>query len=144
MCCERCLKAPRSCASRMSSPPRKASATIRQAVSDALRDPNRRFLDQKSSSRNLLDLWGLTASGLFLDLADGLEADLLFLKPKNQPSQIQRYQCVLAYPEDDSFPSLDIHVTLSPKGKPPVVMVAVHESDTVQTLPKIHIDPRMP
>jgi hypothetical protein len=115
--------------------------TIRRQIADALRDPGRRFLDRNSSSRNLLDLWGLTAAGLFLDLADGLEADLLFLKPKNRPDQLQRYHCVLAYPADDSLPALDIHVTLSPKGEPPAVMVAVHESDTVQTLPKILIDP---
>lgn len=121
--------------------PRKAPVTIRRQITDALRDPGRRFLDRNSSSRNLLDLWGLTAAGLFLDLADGLEADLLFLKPKNRPDQLQRYQCVLAYPADDSLPALDIHVTLSPKGDPPAVMVAVHESDTALTLPKILIDP---
>lgn len=121
--------------------PRKAPVTIRRQIADALRDPGRRVLDRNSSSRNLLDLWGLTAVGLFLDLADGLEADLLFLKPKNHPGQLQRYQCVLAYPEDESLPALDIHVTLSPKGEPPAVMVAVHQSDTVQTLPKIIIDP---
>jgi hypothetical protein len=121
--------------------PRKAPASIRRQIADALRDPDRRFLDQKTSSRNLLDLWGLTALGLFLDLSEGLETDLLFLKPKNQPSQVQRYQCVLAYPENESLPALDIHVTLTPKGDPPRVMVAVHKSDTFHTLPKIHIDP---
>lgn len=125
----------------MPSLPRKAPVTIRRQIADALRDPGRRFLDRKSSSRNFLDLWGLSAEGLFLDLADGLETDLLFLKPKNRPDQLQRYQCVLAYPEYDSLPALEIHVTLSPKGEPPAVMVAVHASDTVLTLPQIHLDP---
>ena len=41
--------------------------------------------------------------------------------------------CVLAYPECE----LDIHVTLSPKGEPPRVKVAVHPSDTIRTLPRI-------
>ena len=125
----------------MSSLPRKAPATIRRQIVEALRDPGRRFLDQNSSSRNRLERWDLKAVGFFADLADGLASDLLFQKPKNHPNDPQRYQCVLAYPEDDSYPALDIHVTLSPKGQPPRVMIAVHESDTVQTLPRIQINP---
>jgi len=125
----------------MSSIPRKAPAAIRKQIAEALRDPHRRFLDHNSSSRNHLDRWGLKAEGFFADLADSLASDLLFLKPKNHPNDPQRYQCVLAYPEDDPYPALDIHVTLSPKGQAPRVMVAVHESDTVQTLPRIHVDP---
>ena len=121
--------------------PRKAPATIRSQIIEALRDPARRFLDQNSSSRNHLDRWDLRADGFFADLADGLASDLLFLKPKNQANQPQRYQCVLAYSENDPYPALDIHVTLSPKGQPTRVMVAVHESDTVQTLPRIYVDP---
>lgn len=126
----------------MSNPRRKATATIRRQIFEALRDPGRRFLDSKSSSRNYLDHWDLNATGFYADLADGLEAsENLFLKPKNHPNDPQRYQCVLAYPEDDPYPALDIHVTLSPKGQPPRVMIAVHESDTVRTLPRIHVDP---
>lgn len=126
----------------MSTPRRKAPATIRRQIVEALRDPGRRFLDPKSSSRNYLDSWDLKAVGFYADLADGLAAsDDLYLKPKNHTNDPQRYQCVLAYPEDDPYPALDIHVTLSPKGLPPRVMVAVHESDTVRTLPRIHVDP---
>lgn len=125
----------------MPSLPRKAPATIRRQIVDALRDPGRRFLDANSSSRNHLDRWGLKADGFFADLADGLASDLLFLKPKNQAAQPQRYQCVLAYPPGNSYPALDVHVTLSPRGEPPRVMVAVHESDTVHTLPRIPVDP---
>lgn len=126
----------------MSNPSRKAPVSIRRQVVEALRDPGRRFLDPKSSSRNYLDHWDLKAPGFYADLADGLEAsENLFLKPKNHPNNAQRYQCVLAYPEDDPYPALDIHVTLSPKGQPPRVMIAVHESDTVRTLPRIHVDP---
>ena len=122
----------------MSSPPRKAPAVIRKQIADALRDPARRFLDGNSSSRNFLDLWDLPADGFFADLADGLEEeDLLFLKPKMKPNQPQRYQCVLAYPEYESHAAIDIHVTLSPKGAPPRVKVAVHPSDTIRTLPRI-------
>jgi hypothetical protein len=125
----------------MSNLPRKAPATIRRQIVEALQDPSRRFLDPNSSSRNYLDHWDLKAAGFFADLADGLASDLLFLKPKNHPDDPQRYQCVLAYPEDDPYQALDIHVTLSPKGDPPRVMVAVHVSDSVQTLPRINLDP---
>ncbi len=126
----------------MSNPCRKAPVSIRRQIVEALRNPGRRFLDQKSSSRHYLDHWGLKAPGFYADLADGLEAsENLFLKPKNHPNDMQRYQCVLAYSEDDPYPALDIHVTLSPKGQPPRVMIAVHESDTVRTLPRIHADP---
>jgi hypothetical protein len=126
----------------MSNPRRKATAAIRNQIVEALRDPGRRFLDPKSSSRNYLDFWDLKAVGFYTDLAAGLAAsEDLYQKPKNHPNDPQRYQCVLAYPEDDPYPALDIHVTLSPKGQPPRVMVAVHESDTVQTLPRIHPDP---
>jgi len=87
--------------------------------------------------------WELAAEGLFEDLADGLEAEpgRLFLKPRQRPGDPQRYQCVLTYPEECGLPPLDIHVTLSPRGDPPRVMVAVHESDTVRTLPRIHVNP---
>lgn len=125
----------------MSNLHRKPPATIRRQIVEALRDPGRRFLDQNSSSRNHLDRWDLKAERFFADLADGLTSDLLFLKPKNQPYQPQRYHCVLAYPDDDPYPALDIHVTLSPRGEPLRVMVAVHASDTVQTLPRIYVDP---
>jgi hypothetical protein len=124
----------------MTNPRRKAPASIRSQIVESLRDPGRRFLDLKSSSRNYLDHWDLKAVGFYADLADGLAAsDELYLKPKNHPNDPQRYQCVLAYPEDDPYPALDIHVTLAPKGDPPRVMIAVHRSDTVQTLPRIHV-----
>lgn len=71
----------------MSNPRRKATATIRRQIFEALRDPGRRFLDSKSSSRNYLDHWDLNATGFYADLADGLEAsENLFLKPKNHPN----------------------------------------------------------
>ncbi|MEX2579681.1 MAG: hypothetical protein WD342_11540 [Verrucomicrobiales bacterium] len=124
----------------MSAPPRKAPPTIRELLVDALKSPSRRVLDGNSQSRSFLDLWDLRAETLFADLADGLENhDLLYIKPKNSEHDPQRYQCVLAYPEEDGLPALDIHVTLSPRGEPPRVKVAVHPSDTVRSLPKIHV-----
>jgi|688.fasta_scaffold325691_2 hypothetical protein len=33
-----------------------------------------------------------------------MSSENLFLKPKNHPNDMQRYQCVLAYPEDDPYP----------------------------------------
>lgn len=125
----------------MSSLPRNASTSVCQQIVDALGDPRRRFFDQKTSSRGLLDCWDLKPDGFFSDLAAGLTADLLFLKPKTLPHQAQRYQCILSYPEEPGYAELDIHVTLSPKGEPVSVMIAVHKSDTVQTLPRIHVKP---
>ncbi len=125
----------------MPSQPRKAPSSVCQQIVDALRDPARRFLDQNTSSGNHLDWWGLKADGFFADLADHLTSDRLFLKPKTFPSQPQRYQCVLTYPEEDGCKELDIHVTLSPKGEPLVVKIAVHKSDTILTLPRIHVQP---
>lgn len=123
----------------MSNQPQEAPVDIRKQIVDALRDPSRWFLDRKSSSRNFLDHWDLPAEGFAADLADGLERQgLLFLKPINQPGQSQRYQCVLSYPEDELHVALDIHVTLSPRGEPPRVKIAVHPSDTVRTLPRIN------
>jgi hypothetical protein len=126
----------------MSDQPQEAPAAIRKQIVEAFRDPARWFLDWKSSSRNFLDLWDLSADGFVADLADGLEREgLLFLKPITKPGQPQRYQCVLAYPEDEPYPALDIHVTLSPRGEPPKVKIAVHPSDTVRTLPRIQAYP---
>jgi|GEM_PF-3397317 len=122
----------------MQRPLQEAPTDVREQIIEALRDPNRWFLDQKSSSRNYLVLWDLIAEGFAADLADGLERDgRLFLKPMTQTGQPQRYQCVLAYPEDDPHAAIDIHVTLTPRGEPPRVKIAVHPSDTVWTLPRI-------
>ena len=125
----------------MSNLPRKAPPKIREQIVDALSDPERRFLDSNSSSRSFLDHWDLSEDGFFSDLREGLEDDeRLFLKPKTNNNDPQRYQCVLAYPEEVGLPAVDIHVTLFPRGKPPRVKVAVHPSDTAQTLPKIAIN----
>jgi hypothetical protein len=121
----------------MASIPRKAPEAIRKSIVEALQDPKRRFLDLNTPSRHYLTLWGLREAGLYQDLAEGLRDDLLFLKPKTFPRQTQRYQCVLLYPEDSEFKSIVVHVTLSPKGDPPRVKIAVHPSDTLKTLPAI-------
>lgn len=123
----------------MADRPRKASEESRAMIREALSDPARRFLDAKGSSRNWLNHWNLTAEGLFHDLIDGLaHSENLFLKPKEQTSQYQAYQCVLDYPADGAeLPAVDVHVTLAPKGDPPTVRVAVHPSDTVRKLPPL-------
>lgn len=121
--------------------PRKASSAIRQQIVAALGDPARRRLDRNGSSRSYLDLWGIRESALFNDLANALEESTkLFTKEKTFPNQSQRYQCVLSYPEAPEFDAILVHVTLSPVGQPPRVKIAVHPSDTTQTLPTILID----
>lgn len=126
----------------MTSLPAKASDEIRQLIIEALGDSRRRFIDNNGSSRGYLNIWGLNANGLYQELLEGLEtSDRLFFKPLKDGKE-QAYQCVLAWPEDgDDYPAIEVHVTLAPKGKPPKVRVAVHPSDTAQTLPTLR---RMP
>ncbi len=121
----------------MPTEPRKASADIRAAIQDALRDPARRGLDFNSSSMSYLIRWELSEEGFYTDLAEGLAQDRLFLKEKTFSGQNQRYQCVLAYPADNDLDAIEVHVTLSPNGEPLFVKVAVHPSDTALTLPTI-------
>lgn len=122
--------------------PAKAPDGVRQSIIEALQDSDRRFLDNKGSSRNWLDLWGLTPIGLYQELIDGLElSDLLFLKPP-EPHKPQVYQCILDWPEDgDEYPAITVHVTLAPRGEPPTVRIAVHSSDTLYTLPALPAKP---
>lgn len=122
----------------MSPLPPKASPTIRQAILDALRDRNRRFIDAGSSTVTWLSSWGLRTNGFFDDLIVALEgSDLLFLKPRNTPQSPQAYQCILHYAENGDYAAVIVHVTLAPKGQPPRVRVAVHPSDTAKTLPAL-------
>jgi hypothetical protein len=79
------------------SAPRKAPSETRLIILDALMDPGRRFLDQNSSSRNWLDHWDLTEAGFFAELCDDLRSHEIFLKPKNKPTDPQRYQTRLIY-----------------------------------------------
>lgn len=78
-------------------------------------------------SRNYLEKWGITADGLFADLAADLKKFQLYIKPNTTP---QRYQYVLPYPEEEDRPALLIHITLSPRGEPPRVKVSVHPHNT--------------
>jgi hypothetical protein len=120
----------------VSSLPSKASLSVRQAIIDALKDRDRRFLDHNGPTRTWLNVWGLKADGLFKDLINGLESsDRIFLKPKD-PHHIQAYQCIVNYSAcGEDYAAVVVHVTLAPKGEPPRVRVAVHPSDTVKTLP---------
>lgn len=128
------------------SAPRKAPSEIRHQILDALQDPGRRFLDLQTASRRLLDLWGITENGFFAALADDLRRYEIFLKPKGKPSDPQRYQTRLIFEADplDSPDDLVVHVTLSPKGDPIRVKVALHRSDTVQQIPKLEAKPPKP
>ena len=124
------------------SAPRKATTEIRRLILDALKNPRRRFLDQNSSSRNWLDHWDITEEGFFAVLCKDLQTHEIFLKPKNKPADPQRYHTRLIYEADppDYPEELNIHITLSPKGDPPTVKVAIHPSDTVNQFPKIKIE----
>lgn len=121
----------------MNPPPRFASRVVREQITAALGDRNRRFLDANTQSRNYLDRWGITSDGLFEDIATDLKEYQLYLKPNTKP---QRYQYVLPYPEEDGLPALLVHITLSLKGEPPRVKVAVHPHNTGHApLPRVAI-----
>lgn len=126
------------------SAPRKATPETRLAILDALSDPARRFLDGNGPSRRWLDRWDLTEAGFFQTLCDDLQIHEIFLKPKNKDSDPQKYQTRLIYEaEPPDYPEeLNVHVTLSPKGDPPRVKVAIHPSDTAPQLPKTKIETR--
>jgi hypothetical protein len=122
--------------------PRKAPTEIRLIILDALQDPARRFLDHNTPSRRYLDLWQITEKGFFAALSEDLRTFEIFLKPKDKSSDLQKYQTRLIYEADppDYPDELAIHVTLSQKGDPPRVKVALHRSDTVLQLPKLRIE----
>ena len=122
----------------MNPPPRIAASTVREKITAALRDRKRRFMDANDSmSRNYLEKWGITADGLFADLAADLTKFQLYLKPNTTP---QRYQYVLPSPGEDGLPAALIHITLSAKGEPPRVKVAVHPHNTGHApLPRVPI-----
>ena len=120
-----------------------ASAEIRERIVDALLDPARRFIGHPdTTSRGYLNLWGLNVKGLCEDLAEHLEKYELYLKPANEPHKPPKYQFVIPYEEDGDFPAVLVHVTLSPRGDPPRVKLAVHAHNTgYQPLKLVPLNP---
>lgn len=117
----------------MHKPPPFAPDDIQKEIVAALKDKKRWFLDNNdSTSRGYMDRWGITAKGLSEDLSLDLETYHLYLKPPQagSPPSPQRYQYVLPYPEDGDYPELLVHITLSPRGQPPRVMLSVHPHNT--------------
>ena len=119
--------------------PRKATARIRELIIECLKTPNRRFIHE-NPSRHYLDSWGITDIGLYEELAEDLETHELFLKPKQNPQQPQKYQYVLRGSDDDQTTIL-IHVTMGHNEDPPMVKLSVHPHDTgYNPLPRIPIN----
>ena len=97
------------------SAPRKASAEIRLLILDAIKDTHRRFLDPNTPSRRFLDHWDITEEGFFSRLADDLADYEIFLKPKDKPTDLQRYQTRLIYEaEPPTTPMRSISTSRSP------------------------------
>jgi hypothetical protein len=93
-----------------------------------LRDEKRCFFDQNTQSRSYLDRWGITLKGFISALIEDLERYHIYLKPKQNPADAQKYQFVMRWDEcEDGFL---IHITLSPRGTPPRVKIAIHEHNT--------------
>lgn len=107
---------------------RTTSEEIRLLILECLRDEKRRFLDANSSSRTWLNTWGIRQKAFFEELIQDLGNYQLFFKPKNKPSDHQKYQYVMRWDECEN--GLLIHITLSPKGDPPRVMIALHKHNT--------------
>lgn len=104
---------------------RLAPDEIRQTIVECLRDKSRHFLDGNGPSRRYISEWNIRQNALISELANDLEIYHLYLKPRQKPTDLQRYQFVMRWDGDERY--LLIHFTLSPKGTPPRVMVACHE-----------------
>ena len=108
-----------------------APEALRLEIILALRDRSRRFIDRyDTTSRGYLDRLAITAEMLYEDLADQLERFELDLKPKSDPKLPQKYRFVIPYGEHEDIPAIELHVTLSPRGKPLKVKLSVHPSNT--------------
>jgi hypothetical protein len=117
-----------------------SSETIRLLILECLRDRRRRFFDRNTPSINYLNQWGIRQSAFYEALIEDLQRFELFLKPKQQPADPQRYQFVMRW---DSKATTLIHVTISPRGNPPRVMLAIHPHDTgYDPLPLQRIKPK--
>lgn len=110
---------------------RLASDSVRLQILDCLRDEKRCFFDQNTQSRSYLDRWGITPMGFISALIEDLERYHIFLKPKQNPADAQKYQFVMRW--DECGDGLLIHITLSPRGTPPRVKIAIHEHNTGYT-----------
>ncbi|MGJ8633188.1 MAG: hypothetical protein ACSHX7_04650 [Luteolibacter sp.] len=107
---------------------RLASEEVRLLILECLRDEKRRFLDMNGPSRRWLDHWNIRQKTLFNELTKDLESYRIFLKEKKKPQDSQKYHYVMRW--DECEDGLLIHITLSPKGEPPRVMIALHKHDT--------------
>ncbi|HAV12865.1 MAG TPA: hypothetical protein DCX06_05135 [Opitutae bacterium] len=103
-----------------------SSEKVRLLILECLRDKKRRFFDGNSPSIRWLNQWGIRQSAFYEELIKDLETYEIFLKPKNSHADLQRHQFVMRW--DDAGEIL-IHITMSPKGKPPKVMLAIHPHD---------------
>lgn len=107
---------------------RPASDAVRLQILDCLRDRERRFIDHHSQSRQNLDRWQITEEGFFEELIYDLERYHIYIKRKTNSADPQRYQFVMRWDTEDDL--ILIHITLSPRGKPPRVKVVIHEHNT--------------
>lgn len=126
----------------MPNTPKIASEEIRLAIIDALRDEHRRRMRRDDhQTRNYLILWGINAKTLYQDLADDLEYnELHYLNPESGADA--KYQHLLFYEEIDGYPEVTVHIKMSRKGEPPVILVSVHSHNTgYAPMPMIPIQP---
>ena len=108
---------------------RTANDTIQLQILDCLRDKGGWCFDQNTSSLNYLNHWGIKTKGFLSALIEDLERYHIYLKPKQNPADVQKYQFVMRW--DECEDGLLIHITLSPPhGEPPRVKIAIHEHNT--------------
>lgn len=119
---------------------RTSPESVRLLILECLRDRGRRFFDRNTPSISYLNQWGIRQSAFYEALIEDLEHYELFIKPKQQPADPQRYHFVMRW---DSEATILIHITLSPKGDPPRVMLAIHPHNTgYAPLPLKQIKPK--
>jgi hypothetical protein len=118
----------------MSHPPKPkfAPQAIREQIIECLRFPwKRSFKRDDHRSRQYLDLWGLKENALCEDLCLHLEKYELYILPKGQISERQKYQLVMPYLLEETQITISIHVKMTPcDERVSQIQLSVHDHNT--------------
>jgi hypothetical protein len=118
----------------MSHPPKPkfAPQAIREQIIECLRFPwKRSFKRDDHRSRQYLDLWGLKENALCEELCAHLQQYELYVLPKGQASERQKYQFVMPYLPEDSSITVLIHIKMTPRDqRVSAIQLSVHDHNT--------------
>lgn len=112
--------------------PKFAPSTVREQIIECLRFPwKRSFSRDDHRSRQYLDNWGLKEKALYEDLSLHLEQYELYLLPKGQASERQKYQIVMPYLLGETQATVSIHIKMTPRDeRVSAVRLSVHDHNT--------------